>query len=87
MDRVHGVSIGATVKRCIRRVNEVQYDDSRHYTANRQTHPQTQGIAPGRRDNMPSPANGSLTVAKIAADIRPSADGSPVRTSLVAGGD
>jgi len=27
-----------------------------------------------------------LTVAKIAADLRPSADGSAVRTSLVAGG-
>ena len=38
----------------------------------------------GRRDDMP-PADGSSTVAKIAADLRPSADGSAVRTSLVAG--
>ena len=41
------------------------------------------------RDDM-SPANGSSTIAstdpKIAADLRPSADGSAVRTSLVAGG-
>jgi len=52
----------------------------------------------GRRDDMPSPADSSSTVAyrfvanqaivdpKIAADLRPSADGSAVRTSLVAGG-
>ena len=32
------------------------------------------------------PADGSSTVAKIAADVRPSADVSAVRTSLVAGG-
>ena len=32
---------------------------------------------------MPPPADGSSTVAKIAADLRPSADGSAVRTSLV----
>ena len=38
-----------------------------------------------RRDDMP-PADGSSTVAKIAADLRPSADGSAFRTSLVAGG-
>jgi len=31
-------------------------------------------------------ADGSSTVAEIAADLRPSADGSEVRTSLVAGG-
>jgi len=31
------------------------------------------------------PADGSSTVAKIAADLRPSADGSAVRTSLVTG--
>jgi len=37
-----------------------------------------------RRDDMP-PADGSSTVAKIAADLRPSADGSSVRTSLVTG--
>ena len=37
-----------------------------------------------RRDDMP-PADGSSTVAKIAADLRPSADGSAVRTSLVTG--
>ena len=36
------------------------------------------------RDDMP-PADGSSTVAKIAADLRPSADGSAVRTSLVTG--
>jgi len=41
----------------------------------------------GRRNDMPPPpADGSLTAAKIAADLRPSADGSAVRTSLVAGG-
>jgi len=39
----------------------------------------------GRREDMP-PVDGSSTVAKIAADLRPSADGSAVRTSLVAGG-
>jgi len=39
----------------------------------------------GRRDDMP-PADGGSTVAKIAADLRPSADGSAVRTSLVVGG-
>jgi len=39
----------------------------------------------GRRDDMLT-ADGSSTVAKIAADLRPSADGSAVRTSLVAGG-
>ena len=44
-----------------------------------------QGIARGRRDDMPT-ADGSSTVAKIAADVRPSADGSAVLTSLVAGG-
>jgi len=43
-----------------------------------------QGIARGRRDDMP-PADGSLTVAKIAADLRPSADQSAARTFLVAG--
>jgi len=32
------------------------------------------------------PADGSSTVAKIVADLRPSADASAVRTSLVAGG-
>jgi len=32
------------------------------------------------------PADGSSTVAKIAADLRPSTDGSAVRTSLVARG-
>ena len=35
---------------------------------------------------MPPPAGGGSTVAKIAADLRPSADGSAVRASLVAGG-
>jgi len=40
----------------------------------------------GRRDDMPPPADGRSTVAKIAADLRPSADGSAVRASLVAGG-
>ena len=39
----------------------------------------------GRRDDMPA-ADDSSTVAKIAADLRLSADGSAVRTSLVAGG-
>jgi len=41
----------------------------------------------GRRNDMPPPlADGSSTVAKIAADPRPSAEGFAVRTSLVAGG-
>jgi len=39
----------------------------------------------GGRDDTP-PADGSSTVAKIAADLRPSADGSAARTSLVVGG-
>ena len=39
----------------------------------------------GRRDDMP-PADDSSTAAKIAADLRPSTDGSAVRTSLVAVG-
>jgi len=39
----------------------------------------------GRRDDM-LPADGSSTVAKIAVDLRPSANGSAVRTSLVARG-
>jgi len=39
----------------------------------------------GRRDDMPA-ADGTSTVAKIAADLRPSADGYAVCTSLVAGG-
>ena len=40
------------------------------------------------RDNMPPPmAVLGPMVAKIAADLRPSADGSAVRTFLVAGGD
>ena len=34
----------------------------------------------GRRDDMPRP-----TAVRLAADLRPSADGSAVRTSLVAG--
>ena len=38
------------------------------------------GIAPMRRDD------GSSTVAKFAADLRPSSDGSAVGTPLVAGG-
>ena len=38
-----------------------------------------------RRDDMPS-ADGSSTAANIAAGLRPSADGSAVRTSLVAEG-
>jgi len=46
---------------------------------------QRQAIAPVRRDDMP-PADGSSIVAKIAAVLRLSADGSAVRTSLVAGG-
>ena len=44
-----------------------------------------QSIARRWRDDMPT-ADGSSTVAKIAADLRPSADGSAVLTSLVAGG-
>ena len=44
-----------------------------------------QGITPGEARRY-APADGSSTVAKIAADLRPSADGSAVRTSLVAGG-
>jgi len=41
---------------------------------------------PGAARRYAPPADGSSTVAKIAADLRPSADGSTVRTSLVAGG-
>ena len=37
------------------------------------------------RDDMP-PADSSSMVAKIVADLRPSADGSAVRTSLVTSG-
>jgi len=45
-----------------------------------------QGIAPeATRDDMPPP-DGSSTVAKIAADLLKSADGSAVRTSLEADG-
>jgi len=55
-----------------------QHSGTRRETANKVS-------ARGRRDDMP-PADGSLTVAKIAADLRPSADGSAVRTSPVAGG-
>ena len=44
-----------------------------------------QGITPGEARRY-ALADGSSTVAKIAADLRPSADGSAVRTSLVAGG-
>jgi len=39
-----------------------------------------------QRPGPPATADGSSTVAKIAADLRPSANGSAVRTSLVAGG-
>ena len=46
------------------------------------THPIRQGIAPrGWRDDMPP----TPQMAKIAQDLRQSADGSAVRTSLVAG--
>ena len=38
-------------------------------------------IAWGRRDDMPPPM-----AVRLAADLRPSADGSAVRTPLVAGG-
>ena len=37
-------------------------------------------------DMHPPVGDGSSTVAQIAADLRPSADGSTVRTSLVVGG-
>jgi len=43
-----------------------------------------QGIAPGAARRY-APADGSSTVAKIAADLRQSADGSAVRTFLLAG--
>jgi len=43
-----------------------------------------QGSAPAAARRY-APADSSSTVAKIAADLRPSADGSAVRTSLVAG--
>jgi len=56
------------------------------YGANRGTKQHKNEEAPrGRRDDMP-PTDGSSTVAKIAADLRPSADGSALCTSLVAGG-
>jgi len=42
-------------------------------------------IAATERRYAPA-ADGSSTVAKIAADLRPSSDGSAVRTSLVASG-
>jgi len=45
-----------------------------------------QRIAPGRRNDMPPPPNRRRFDPKVAADLRPSADGSAVRTSLVAGG-
>ena len=50
--------------------------------------PFSRGIAPGggRRDAMSPSTDGSLAVANIAADLRPYADGSAVRTSLVAVG-
>jgi len=40
-----------------------------------------QVFAPGRRDDMPPPPIG----VRLAADLRPPADGSAVRSSLVAG--
>jgi len=43
-----------------------------------------QGFAPGAARRY-APADGSSLVAKIAANLRPSANGSAVRTSLVAG--
>ena len=46
-----------------------------------------QVIARERPDDDMPPADGSSTVAEITADLRPSADGSAVRTSLVAGSD
>ena len=42
-------------------------------------------IAPGAARRY-APADGSSTVAQITADLRPSADGSAVRTSLGASG-
>jgi len=58
----------------------------RHDTQiNSENKPYNKVSSRGRRNDMP-PADGSLTAAKIAADLRPSADGSAVRTSLVAGG-
>jgi len=44
-----------------------------------------QGITPGAARRY-APVDGSSTVAEIAADLRPSADGSAVRTFVVAGG-
>jgi len=43
-------------------------------------------VAPRGRATIYTPANGSSTVAKFAADLRPSADGYAVRTSMVASG-
>jgi len=48
--------------------------------------PVQQGITPRAAARRYHPADGSSTVAKIAADLRPSVDGSTVRTSLMAGG-
>jgi len=45
-----------------------------------------QGIAPGAVRRYAPAADGSSTVVKIAADLRPSTDESAVRTSLVDGG-
>jgi len=44
-----------------------------------------QAIAPGRRDDVP-PRRWHFDGIRIAADLRPSADESAVRISLVAGG-
>jgi len=48
-------------------------------------HPLNKVSPRGRRDDMPH-ADGSTKAAKIASDLRPSAEGSAVHTSLVAGG-
>ena len=44
------------------------------------------GIAALAPRRYAPPVDGSSTVAKIAADLRPSADGSAVRTCRLAGG-
>jgi len=46
----------------------------------------TNKVSPGGTARRYAPADGGSTAAKIAADPRPSADGSAVRTSLVTGG-
>jgi len=72
------------LKRTKHRLRETQTD--RQTEVSLQLVPRVkQGIAPGAARRYAPTADGSSTVAKIAADLRLSADGSAVRTSLVDG--